>query len=117
MVHYGLARTFAVNPARQRRAPCGLWGLTALCGQASSLSCQECTQSSLRAKRPGLVTIKQSSCCTGDMGDNLWAERIVEWLQSSLLQVDIAEIIVHEADEPDAVIDLLDAERVPCKDD
>ena len=51
------------------------------------------------------------------MGDTARTERVFEWLQSSLLQVDIAEIIVHEADEPDALIDLLDAERVTCKDD
>jgi hypothetical protein len=31
-------------------------------------------------------------------------------LQGFLLQVEVAEIIVHEADEPNAVIDLLDAE-------
>jgi hypothetical protein len=41
------------------------------------------------------------------MGDNLRAERVVEGLQRSLLQVDIAEIIVHEADEPNAVINFL----------
>jgi hypothetical protein len=31
-------------------------------------------------------------------------------LQGFLLQVEISEIIVHEADEPNAVVDFLDAE-------
>jgi hypothetical protein len=52
------------------------------------------------------------------MGDGLYlrhrlqsrAERIIDGLQGPLLQVDIAEIIVHEGDEPNAVVDLLDAE-------
>jgi hypothetical protein len=26
-LHYGLARAFAVNPARQEARPCGLWGI------------------------------------------------------------------------------------------
>jgi len=34
-------------------------------------------------------------------------------LQGFLLQVEVAEIIVHEAGEPNAVIDLLDAESLP----
>jgi hypothetical protein len=35
---------------------------------------------------------------------------VVEGLQGFLLQVEISQIIVHEADEPNAVVDLLDAE-------
>jgi hypothetical protein len=31
-------------------------------------------------------------------------------LQSFLLQIDIGEIVIHKADEPDAVVDLLDAD-------
>nr|WP_181167491.1 hypothetical protein [Mesorhizobium sp. B2-6-5] len=42
------------------------------------------------------------------MGDNL--ERIVDGLQGSLLQVDVPEIIAHEGDEPNGVVDFLDAE-------
>jgi NAD(P)-dependent dehydrogenase (short-subunit alcohol dehydrogenase family) len=34
MAHYRSARAFAVNPARLRARPCGLWGLTAQRGQA-----------------------------------------------------------------------------------
>jgi hypothetical protein len=33
-------------------------------------------------------------------------------LQGFLLQVEVSEIIAHEADEPNAVVDLLDAESL-----
>jgi hypothetical protein len=49
---------------------------------------------------------------TGDIGDNLGAERIVEWLQGPLLELDVAEIVVHEADEPNVIVDLLNAKRL-----
>jgi hypothetical protein len=49
------------------------------------------------------------------MGDNLRAKRVVEGLQRSLLQVDIAEIVVNEAEEPNAIINFFDAERLPRK--
>src|SRR3546814_20140099 len=32
--------------------------------------------------------------------------------RSSLLQVDVSQIVVHEADEPNAVVDLLDSEAL-----
>jgi hypothetical protein len=35
---------------------------------------------------------------------------VVEALQGSLLQVEITEIIVHEADEPNALVDFFDSE-------
>jgi hypothetical protein len=35
---------------------------------------------------------------------------MTEGLQSFLLQVEVSEIVVHEACEPNAVIDLFDAE-------
>ncbi len=38
------------------------------------------------------------------------AERVVAELQGSPLEGDVAEIVVHEADQPDAFIDLLNAE-------
>jgi hypothetical protein len=38
------------------------------------------------------------------------AEWIVDGLQGFLLKVDISEIVVHEADEPSAVVGLLEAE-------
>jgi hypothetical protein len=34
---------------------------------------------------------------TGDSGDSLGAERVVERLQAPLLELDVAEIVVHEA--------------------
>src|SRR5882724_2273384 len=43
------------------------------------------------------------------MGDNLGPNGF-EGLQGFLLQVEVSEIVVHEAGEPNAVIDLLDAE-------
>jgi hypothetical protein len=49
---------------------------------------------------------------TGDIGDNLGAERVVERLQGPLLELDVAEIVAHEADEPNVVIDLLNAKRL-----
>jgi len=41
------------------------------------------------------------------------AERVVEGLQALLLQVEISKIIVHEAGEPNAAVDFLDAEFLP----
>jgi len=41
------------------------------------------------------------------------AEGLVEGLQGSLLQTEVSEIVVAEADEPDAVVDFLDAELLP----
>jgi hypothetical protein len=37
-------------------------------------------------------------------------------LQGFLLQIDEAEIVAHEADDPNAVVDLLDAEPLTGKD-
>jgi hypothetical protein len=47
------------------------------------------------------------------MGDNLVPNGLPMSLQGSVLQVDIAEIIVHEADKANAVIDFLDIEFLP----
>ena len=33
-------------------------------------------------------------------------------MQGSLLQIDISEIVAHEGDEPNALVDLLDSEAV-----
>jgi hypothetical protein len=43
------------------------------------------------------------------------AQGVVDWLQSFLLQADISEIVVHEADEPNALADFLDAEALASK--
>jgi len=37
-------------------------------------------------------------------------------LQGLLLQVEVSEIVVHEGDEPDAVIDFLDSEGLAGED-
>jgi len=37
-------------------------------------------------------------------------------LQGFLLQVDVAEIVVHEADDPDALVDLLDSDALNSQD-
>jgi hypothetical protein len=50
------------------------------------------------------------------MGDNLGPQVVVQGLQGLLLKIDIVEIIVDEADEPNAFVDFLDAERLACKD-
>ena len=49
-------------------------------------------------------------CRTGDIGDGLRAEWVIEGLQGLLLQVEVSQIVVHEADEPNALVDFLDAE-------
>jgi hypothetical protein len=36
-------------------------------------------------------------------------------LQGFLLQIEVSEIVVAEADEPDAVVDFLDAEPLACQ--
>jgi hypothetical protein len=43
------------------------------------------------------------------MGDNR-GEWVVEGLRGLLLQIDGAQIVVHEGDEPNAVIDLFEPE-------
>jgi hypothetical protein len=45
--HYGSERAFAVKPARQRRCPCGLRGLTAQCAQASGYHAKNTEKRSL----------------------------------------------------------------------
>jgi len=45
-----------------------------------------------------------------ELAHHLWPEGVVQGLQSFFLQIDITEIVIHEADEPDAVVDFLDAD-------
>jgi len=40
---------------------------------------------------------------------HFWTKRVVQGLQSLLLKIDVTEIIVHKAYQPDTVVDLLDA--------
>jgi hypothetical protein len=89
------------QPRAPKARPCGLRGLTAQRGQASGCHAkneQECLSRS------------QRRCHTGDIGDGRLAEWVVEGLQGLLLQVEVSQIVVHEAGEPNAVIDFLDAE-------
>ncbi|QWG23596.1 hypothetical protein KMZ93_01185 [Bradyrhizobium sediminis] len=44
------------------------------------------------------------------MGDNLVPNEVVEGLQGFLLQLEVSQIVVHEADESNAIVTLLDAE-------
>jgi hypothetical protein len=90
---------------RQSLAPrgatlAGVGGLTAQRGRARG----GCHVENAR-KAPLLVR-------TGDNGDNLGTERVVERLQGPLLELDVAEIVVHEADEPNVIVDLLNAKRL-----
>jgi hypothetical protein len=41
-----------------------------------------------------------------------WAKRVVQGLQSFLLKIDVTEIIVHKADQPDTLVDLFDPYRL-----
>ena len=50
------------------------------------------------------------------MSDNPRAKRVIEGLQRSLLQVDIAEIIIHEGDDPNVVAHLFDADTLAGED-
>ena len=44
------------------------------------------------------------------MGNTPGTKRVIEGLQGPLLQIDVAEIIIHETNEPNAIVDFLDAE-------
>jgi hypothetical protein len=44
-----------------------------------------------------------------------WTKRIVQGLQSLLLKIDITEIIVHKADQPDTLVDFFDAHSLTCE--
>jgi hypothetical protein len=39
----------------------------------------------------------------------------LKWLKSACLIVEVSEIVVRDADEPDVVVDLFDAELWPAK--
>ena len=50
------------------------------------------------------------------MGDNPAPNGLSRGCKVFLLQIEVAEIIVHEADEPNALVDFLDAESLTCQD-
>ena len=41
-----------------------------------------------------------------------WAKRVLQGLQSPLLKIDVTEIIIHKANQPNTVVDLFDAYRL-----
>ena len=43
-------------------------------------------------------------------GLHFWLEGVLQGLQGSLLQIDVAKIVVHKTDQPDAVVDFLDTD-------
>ena len=50
------------------------------------------------------------------MGNTLYTERVFDGLQSTGLVIDVTEIVLHEADEPYFVADLLDADLLAGED-
>jgi len=64
----------------------------------------------------GVSTRKVKAITEELCGHSFSASTISEGLQGTLFQIDVPEIIVHEADEPDAVVDLLDAEALTGED-
>ncbi len=50
------------------------------------------------------------------IGNTFRAERIFDRLDSSHLVVEVAQIVLHEGDEPDALADLRDAHVLPGED-
>src|SRR5882762_3230155 len=60
----------------------------------------------------------------GDIGNtsyrrhrlHFWAKRVVERLQSFFLQIDVAEIVLHKADQPNTFFDFFDPQGLSCED-
>ena len=58
------------------------------------------------------------------MGDGLFRghgqhrrpERILDRFQSARLVIEVSQVVLHEADEPNAVLDLLDADLLASED-
>ena len=46
------------------------------------------------------------------MGNNLEPNGLSRGCKGSLLQIDVSEIVAHEADDPNAVVELLDADAL-----
>ena len=46
---------------------------------------------------------------------HFWPEGVVQGLQSFFLQINIAEIVIHKADQPNAVVDFFDADGLAGK--
>src|SRR5207249_6041712 len=58
---------------------------------------------------------------SGDIGNrtfrrhrlHFWPEGVLQGLQGFFLQINIAEIVIHKTDEPNAVVNFLDADGLP----
>src|SRR5580692_3924189 len=70
---------------------------------------------SARAFAEKSASWSERRCRTGDIGNGRRAERVVEGLQGLLLQVEVSQIVMHEADEPNALVDFLDAKLLACQ--
>jgi hypothetical protein len=46
---------------------------------------------------------------------HFWTKRVVERLQSLFLQIDVAEIVLHKADQPNTFFDFFDPRACPAK--
>src|SRR5439155_16420282 len=72
----------------------------------------------------GPCPVRTAPRCTvrsGDIGNrtfrrhrlHFWPEGVLQGLQGFFLQINIAEIVIHKTDEPNAVVNFLDADGLP----
>jgi hypothetical protein len=47
---------------------------------------------------------------------HFWPEGVLQGLQSFFLQINIAEIVIHKTDQPDAVVNFFDSDRLAARD-
>jgi hypothetical protein len=48
-------------------------------------------------------------------GEHFRTERVFEWFEHRSLQIEVAQIIIHKADQPDIVLHFLDADGLTGK--
>src|SRR5258708_18555550 len=48
-------------------------------------------------------------------GYHFWAERIFEWFEHPRLQIEVSQIIIHKADQPDVFVNFFDADGLTPK--
>src|SRR5258708_14782091 len=49
-------------------------------------------------------------------GYHFWAERIFEWFEHPRLQIEVFQIIIHKADQPDVFVNFFDADGLTGED-
>src|SRR5207302_10080512 len=54
--------------------------------------------------------------CTGHMGDTFGPNGLVERFEHPSLQIEVPQIIIHKADQPYVVVNLIDADGLSSKD-